>query len=134
MRTVLLLSALFCSTVCATEPKKEVSVEDELKKLEGTWVVDGAYVRGKEIVRHRGAELVFRGTSCTSNQDGRVESFEIRLDPSKKVKQMDSTEKGTTVLGVYDLDGDNLKICFGEKRPNKVNSDDLLYVLKRAKK
>jgi uncharacterized protein (TIGR03067 family) len=134
MRAGLLISVLLGSAAWADEPKED-AVKTELKKLEGTWVVEGAFVRGLEIERHAGKKLVISGTTLTSYLDGKEEPGEIKIDPTKKVKEIDSAEKGKTFLGVYELDGDTLRLCFGDqKRPAKVSKDDLLFVLKRAKK
>ena len=132
MQKGLLVLVLIGSFVGATEVK-EVTVAEELKNFEGTWVVDQAFLRGKEIPRHKGAEFKFKDSICSSNQNGKFETFEIAIDPSKKLREISTKENGKSILGVYELDGNNLKICFGEKRPANVNKNDLLYVLKRAK-
>lgn len=128
-----LLGLVLVSSLVAAEEVTEVTVAEELKKFEGTWVIDQAFLRGKAIPRHKGSEFKFKNSICTSNQNDKVETFEIAIDPSKKLKEISTKENGKAILGVYELEGDNLKICFGEKRPDKMNKNDLLYVLKRAK-
>jgi uncharacterized protein (TIGR03067 family) len=69
----------------------------------------------------------------------------VRLDPSMKPKAADwtiTTEgdlKGKTALGIYDVDKDTWKHCFGfDKRPEKFESKEgsklTNAVLKRVKK
>jgi uncharacterized protein (TIGR03067 family) len=66
----------------------------------------------------------------------------IKLDATKKPKQMDatSTEK-EVMLGIYELDGGRYKVCFaptGKPRPSelasKPGSGNLLQIWKRKKK
>ncbi len=74
---------------------------------------------------------------------GRRKKGTFKLDPSKKPKAMDLTleKKGKkeTALFIYELDGDNLKLCWrkpGGKRPTHFTSKDTggLMILKRNKK
>src|SRR5206468_7845297 len=65
----------------------------------------------------------------------------IKLDATKKPKQMDATSTEEKVmLGIYKLDGDRYKVCFaptGKPRPSefasKPGSGNLLQVWKRKK-
>jgi uncharacterized protein (TIGR03067 family) len=64
----------------------------------------------------------------------------FKIDSAKKPKVIDlSTEgvKGVWGQGIYELEGDTLKVCFGEERPTefktKANSKQWLLVLKRKK-
>jgi uncharacterized protein (TIGR03067 family) len=65
-----------------------------------------------------------------------------KLDPTKMPKWIDFTRSGRTTFGIYDLDEDNLKICFPKrgkrKRPTEFESKpdsegDVLIILKREK-
>jgi uncharacterized protein (TIGR03067 family) len=107
----------------------------ELKKLEGAWVVVQVFAGGKEVDRGKGSRLVFQDATLKDNLDGKERSAEIKIDPRQPVKEIDATEGGKTVQGVYDLHGDDLEICWGRTdRPGKLSKDELLYVLKREKK
>ena len=69
-----------------------------------------------------------------------------KLDPSKSPKAIDVTitegpSKGAVMLGIYEFDGDTLKVCFdpeGKKRPTEfkspAGSQTFYNVHKRAKK
>ena len=69
-----------------------------------------------------------------------------KLDPSKSPKTIDVTmtegpSKGTVMLGIYEIDGDTLKVCFdphGKKRPTEFKSapgsQTFVNVHKRVKK
>jgi uncharacterized protein (TIGR03067 family) len=128
------------------DDKKDDAVKEELKKMEGTWLlVSGesngemmpaemvktikAVLKGDKLSIHFGDNMVFEGT--------------MTVDPSKKPKTMDTvttTDKDKKGLAIYELDGDNFKICVGNKgeRPKeftgKKGSDCALYVYKREKK
>jgi uncharacterized protein (TIGR03067 family) len=139
---VLLTSA---ALVLGADDKKDDAVKEELKKMEGTWLlVSGesngeqmpaemvktikAVVKGDKLSIHFGDNMVFEGT--------------MSVDPTKKPKTMDTVSGKDNMKGVaiYELDGDNFKICVGNKgeRPKeftgKKGSDCALYVYKREKK
>jgi uncharacterized protein (TIGR03067 family) len=67
-----------------------------------------------------------------------------KIDPSKKPKHSDATftegELTAKTLGIYEVDGDNMKICYGlpgKDRPtefsSKPGSGQVLIVYKRDK-
>lgn len=68
-----------------------------------------------------------------------------KLDPTKKPKWIDlsliAADKDKTTLGIYELDGDNLKLYIGDPSPNPKRPTDfddskagiILMVLKRDK-
>jgi len=76
----------------------------------------------------------------------RVMKAKFKIDPIKKPKTIDYTvtdgpEKGKTVLGIYELDGDTVKFCFSapdKERPSeftaKEGSGRTLSLWKRNKK
>ena len=91
--------------------------------------------------------IVFEGSNEKPDGEWKLgakdgDSVTIELDPSKKPKTIDLTTEfdgqKMTLHGIYQLDGDDLKICFGQQRPKefpgKVDSGTVLYVLKRDKK
>ena len=52
---------------------------------------------------------------------------EYKLDPTAKAKAIDMTHKGRVLPGIYELDGDSLKICVDEGdnsvRPTEMKPD-----------
>ena len=141
MRTGLLLSVLFCSAAWAEEPKKD-AVKDEMKKLEGTWVVESATADGKAEADLKGGQAVFAGDKLTLKGPGdKVEKFTYKVDPAQKPKTLHLTpekkEKNAgTGKAIYELDGDTLKVCIGppDKFPTEfTDKGHTLIVLKRKK-
>ena len=87
-------------------------------------------------------KVIFQGNMMTL-QYGKEEKGTFKLDPSKKPKAMDVTlerkGKKETALFIYELNGDNLKLCWrkpGGERPTSftVKDTDGAMVLKRSKK
>ncbi len=151
MRTAVLLSLAAGFLVAAETPKQKE--QQERKKLEGTWRVVSQEADGKkdpaELAKRftytfQGNRIHFQGDNTTPGADL---EFTYTVDPSKKPKQMDmklvksSDNKGLgkVARGIYMLQGDTLKLCYGEKeRPNdfstKKGQHRAFLILKREKK
>ena len=127
-------------------------IDDDAKKLQGTWsAVSIEWAGGKnteEVVKK--VKFVFKEDALTieggsvpdPKENGKrfgVKSFKI--DPSKTPKEIDLIlADGDKRLGIYELKGDNLKMCWGieRTRPTKLavdptRKDVTLFVLKRQK-
>ena len=119
------------------------SVQTELAKLQGKWSVEAIEENGvkepdEEAKRF---QVTIKGTNFLVNVDGKEESMTIKIDPEKSPKTIDMTpnygdDKGKIVPGIYELDGNKLRICACPKgdRPKKIASDKgmLILVLKRV--
>ena len=132
----------------ADEPKADTARE-ELKKLQGTWQVASIETRQKARPEGEvsGLKLVIEGDSSTFEKDGKpvVGTWKLSIDPGKKPKTIDIAVTGApedprgtfTILGIYELDGDSLRICWdGPKRPTEFKTTPEggeLWVLKRDK-
>jgi uncharacterized protein (TIGR03067 family) len=115
------------------------------EKLQGTWAGVSGVENGKAMPAEdiKNVRLVFVGDKLKVTVKGK--DFELAgtytLDPTKKPKAVDvdfgDKKKGT---GIYELDGDTLKIAhgdFGDPRPkdfvSKEGSHVTVMVLKREK-
>lgn len=91
--------------------------------------------------------VVFDGDKHTVTRGSEViQVGRQTLDPSRSPKAIDVTmtegpSKGTVMLGIYEFDGDTLKVCFdaeGKKRPAEFTSPPgsptFVNVHKRVKK
>ena len=133
----------------------------DLELLQGTWNIDTMEWGGKSLPKElmSGYKFVFAGNKLTwdgaigmQSKGGKVTAMDgtfpcdFKIDPGKEPKQIDITlhlKKGDrTVLGIYEIKGDTLKVCyFGSntgKRPAEFSTKDdrnIAYiVLTRAKK
>jgi uncharacterized protein (TIGR03067 family) len=146
IRSVVLVLAL--SVLAGAEASKEDESKKDLETIQGHWaqlsmVVDGAKVPDDE------AQALFR-----SMKDDKYTIYQFKkvigkgtfkVDASRKPKTIDATTtaggRSLTLLGIYELDGDTLKLCFappGKPRPSdftsKKGSEHRLSVWEREKK
>lgn len=124
-------------------------VKKELEKFQGTWAFERVEAEGKEIpvAQFEGMTVIFEGDRYTVQKgDEVIQAATQRLDPTRSPKTLDATvaegpNKGTAILGIYEISGDTLKVCFdpeGKKRPTQfktsAGSQTTLVVHKRVKK
>jgi uncharacterized protein (TIGR03067 family) len=118
------------------------------KDLEGAWQETVTVLDGKELKTpsEEKGELIIQGDMATVKYPDRTDSDKFKIDATKTPKAIDITViegsgKGTTSLGVYEVKGDELRICVampGKDRPAAVASKEgsglTLVTLKRVKK
>jgi uncharacterized protein (TIGR03067 family) len=124
-------------------------VKKDKEQLQGTWqltkvLADGAEVDPKLL---QGKTLVVEGDRMTTvfPLGGKEERQKgtYKLAPAKKPKEIDVTadegpEKGVKTLGIYDLQGDTLKLALNkDKRPTEFTapqkSSTAVFFFRRAK-
>jgi uncharacterized protein (TIGR03067 family) len=120
----------------------------ELAKLEGKWEAVSVTVDGKaqEPEELKDRFLVIKGDKAMfMYKDKERGTSSMKIDPGKTPAQIDTTyedgpAKGSTLKGIYKLEGDTLTICYGglnKDRPtefaSKPGSGTILIVQKRAK-
>ena len=122
------------------------AVRKEKQSLQGKWTIVSVDRDGKEVNMWKDGLRLFEGDKYTLTTKG-GESFKgtFALDPAKVPKAIDfmpggGQYKGKTLRGIYEIDGDMLKICFAEpdkERPtefsSKANSGWTLAVQKKQK-
>jgi uncharacterized protein (TIGR03067 family) len=145
MRLGVLLLVAASGLAPADKPDKKKTtnpVQEELKKLEGTWTFVGLKLDGLT------ARLVIKGNQiileeAKQNPGGKPEEqgwkATFKVDPGKKPKTIDVVCAGTTSRGIYQQDGDTLKICVSVgKRPttftSSVGSTNEMSIFKRTKR
>ena len=149
------LVALVCASGFAVSGGSGILADDkadfekEVRKFQGTWTIESSVTGGKEIPpgELKGFIVIFEGDKHTVKKgDEVIQVATQKLDPSKSPKTIDVTmiegpAKGAVMLGIYEIDGDTLKVCFdpqGKKRPTEFKStpgsENFVNVHKRVKK
>jgi uncharacterized protein (TIGR03067 family) len=118
----------------------------ELEKLKGTWTVTEMIRDGKENANAKDDTATFDGTKLTIKTKTGGHLATVKLDAGKKPMVMDMTPddgamKGKVHLGIFEISGDTLKMCFSlpdKPRPasfeSKEGSGTMSITLKREKK
>lgn len=148
---VVLLGTLVLTAPGGTGARADdkADVEKELQKFQGTWTFESVEAGGQALSPDglKGLILTFEGAKHTVKKgDEVVQVGTQKIDPSKAPKAIDVTmtegpNKGAVMLGIYEIDGDTLKVCFdaeGKKRPTEFKSapgsQTFVNVHKRVKK
>jgi uncharacterized protein (TIGR03067 family) len=111
-------------------------------KIQDTWGVASGKAKGKDLPADfiSDVKFVFAGDKLTMIKMGKKMEWTFKLDPTKKPKEIDVKFEDGTGKGIYELDGDTLKIAHGEMgdpRPtdfvSKEGSQVSVIVLMREK-
>jgi RNA polymerase sigma factor (sigma-70 family) len=84
-------------------------------RLQGTWVIARMGFAGQEMDVEPGWRATFDGDRCALDFVRQRLLTTFRIDPGKSPKTIDFTfahEPGQVSPGIYDLDGDTLRICY----------------------
>jgi uncharacterized protein (TIGR03067 family) len=125
------------------------AVQKDCKLMAGTWRVlsiekDGKKTTAEQLEKTRS---IFNadGSAMVQREGKTIIQGNFKIDPTKKPKQSEATYtegelKGKTVLGIYEVDGDSMKICYafpGKDRPTEFSSKEgsghVLIIYKRDK-
>jgi RNA polymerase sigma factor (sigma-70 family) len=128
---------------------KEADGKTDKEKLQGRWKLVSGEMGGKPAEDLKEGTFLFKGDKfITERPDGMTYSSDYTIDPTKKPKSIDITpreapesEKDKTIPGIYELDGDTLRICANMpdlERPTELKSKEgtriMLLTFKRAAK
>jgi len=131
-----------------TPADDKAELEKEARKFQGAWTFESSVTGGDELPADhlKMFVLTLEGDKHTvKNGDEVIQVGTQKLDPSKSPKTIDVTmfvgpHKGTVMLGIYEIDGDTLKVCFdpeGNTRPTEFKrppgSKNFVNVHKRVK-
>src|SRR6202008_2499266 len=99
-----------------------------------TWTIESSEFAGQKLPADqlKNFVVIYEGDKHTVKHGDQV--FQVgtqKIDPSKSPKTIDVTmtegpSKGVVMLGIYEFDGDTLKVCFdpqGKKRPTEFKSE-----------
>ena len=136
------------SMACSRSQNKGGSAGDA-DKMQGVWEIekleqDGESAADASIMKKviiKDDQFAFRYYLPRSKEDGDL-VYNFQLDESKNPRQirLRSSAEGELPPGIYELDGEILKVCWSRKDPNPPTdftcakgSDRRLLVLRRAK-
>ena len=111
---ILLAAMIVVSSAGLGSIAAEAKVKDA---LQGTWVAESAERNAKAADDLRGHQLTFAGDRFTIRSKGKViYQGTYIIDPSAKPATIDFRNaagemKGKTWLGIYEMEGDVLRIC-----------------------
>ena len=105
------------SALAADDVGKD-ALEKEYARFEGTWRFVSLEVEGMKVPEEaiKDARLFVKGKDFTMKDKVNTYRGTLTIDPGKKPKTIDlkfteGPEKGNTSYGIYELSGDELKIC-----------------------
>ena len=142
----MVLPAVLTASLLAPADAKDEAVKKDMKQLQGTWSLvslerDGvAAPLAKEAVR-----VITDDKYVMTLKPGVTIEGTFTIDPGAKPKGMETTPssgpyKDKALLGIYEIDGDTLKICYAlpaKPRPTEFTSKEgsgwILSVHKRVK-
>jgi uncharacterized protein (TIGR03067 family) len=140
--------ASFCFAVLPLTD--DTSARRDLALLHGEWRIVSWETEGEKVPREKLGDNRLKFEGDEYSQSAGIETIErgkVVLKPSESPKTLDfiikeGDDKGKTQLGIYELEGDTLKICVNKagstERPTsfttKPNSQMTSVVLKRNAK
>jgi uncharacterized protein (TIGR03067 family) len=119
------------------EPPPAKPVEPDHKRFQGEWHVVSVSRRGKAEDDDAASHVVvFSGNNLARvRPDGHRHEATMKLDVTKSPRQIVFSEQNRTYTGIYEFEGDTLKIAVREgntpPKDFKNMGDEILMVLKR---
>jgi len=131
-RAIAVSLALLCAGMIGADDKAKGAKDEEA--IQGTWVVTSAELDGIAVKASIGDAFIFtKGKVTIETKVKKSDPVGYILDPKKPLKEIDIADTPAS-LGIYELKGDELKLCYEAKRPTAFNSTEgLLLTLKREK-
>jgi len=145
---ITLLIGLAAVAISSTWGADDQAVKKDLALLQGEWSMVSGSADGQPMPDEMLKQMkrVCKGAETTTTMGGQVfMKAKITIDPSKTPKTVDyemtdGFTKGKKQLGIYEVDGDTFKSCFGKpgaERPtdfiSKPGDGRTLSVWKREK-
>lgn len=135
------LAAIFLALLAANGVRDDTEKKDRELML-GTWVVTACHVGKSELASPDGDHLItFEKDKMWITRNGQKarEGVTFTLDTTKSPRTFDFKSGDIEHNGIYELEGDRLRICYGrEIRPTKFDAEEhdeepfnVLYELKR---
>lgn len=117
--------------------------KSDREKLQGEWKLESGLMAGEKPPEEfiKNFSITFKGETWAVSVNGQEEKGTYKENATKKPKEITFvSDSGSERQGIYDLDGDNFKICVSEPggtRPtefdSKAGSQSMYLVFKRKK-
>jgi uncharacterized protein (TIGR03067 family) len=136
MRRCLLVLFLLLGVGAVCSPVGADPTQDDKDKIQGTWSLVSLATQQKILKKIASKDpehfyLIFAGDKVTRRSGDQVVEGTYILDATKMPKTIDITWEGRTDPGIYELNGDQLRINLSEgaqdkaRRPSKFDEKDL---------
>ncbi len=128
--------------VTGAEDKTKGAGKAELSKFQGVWTAVSFEANGEKAPEDAVKKIKFtvKDHNWKLERGDNTNNGTLTLDPSKSPKEFDAAleDGGQVVLGLYEIKGDTLKMCWsapGGDRPAALKADEgkTLAVFKKAK-
>jgi uncharacterized protein (TIGR03067 family) len=149
MKTIVMAIFMALAAGLVTGAEQTEAIKKDLAQIQGEWSMVSGSADGQPMPEAMCQQMKrnCQGDETTTTMAGRVYiKAKITLDPSKNPKTIDyqmtdGFTKGQKQLGIYEVEGDTFKSCFGKpgaERPadftSKPGDGRTLSVWKREKK
>jgi uncharacterized protein (TIGR03067 family) len=135
IRKILCVAAVVALVAGGVSLGGDTKVAGDLKKIQGAWKFTAHAAGDKAAPPEELAKMkiTFTGDKFTVTVDDKVvQAGTHKVDASKKPAQVDSDVaegegKGSTMLGIYELKGNTLRVCFdpaGKARPTSFTAKE----------
>jgi uncharacterized protein (TIGR03067 family) len=134
--------ALVVGLLVATARAEDKPAKGDKEKIQGTWTIVSGEHDGQPIPDEaiKSIKLVYAGDKFTLDHGDRKSEGTFKLAPDKSPKEIDYDMDGQAIKGIYQFDGDTLKIANGKpgdarpkEFPKKEGSGLTVATLKRQK-
>jgi uncharacterized protein (TIGR03067 family) len=129
----------------AADNPKDAEIKKDLEHLKGTWIAASYVKDGKPAPEGdlKMMKLSVAGDQVNFTKGKDVRKSTYKIDPTQKPKSLDivmvdGPDKGKTLMGIYEITGDDLKICLAildKPRPKEfaAKPETILETWKREK-
>lgn len=116
----------------ASAARPDTAPAEDVELLQGTWDFRSLEVEGNPLPQEaiQGWKIEVRGQNFTTSSSGPTYKGTFKVDAAKAPRTIDlafteGPDAGNTALGIYELNGDDWRICFdvsGKGRPQEFAS------------